>query len=94
MIYTTHNTIHFFNQINGKVHRNCLINHKSINHRDLFHHCSKDGPYFLFGKLRIRDYRYEPCFPPKKSLLCQIKINTLFNNNYGRKTSKYDTIYI
>ena len=39
----------------------------------------------------IGDCRDGPCFPGKiKLFLCQIKINTLFKNNYVRKGSKCD----
>ena len=44
---------------------------------------------FLIGKLSIGDSRDEPNFPAKRKLLsCQIQMNTLFKNNYGRKRGK------
>ena len=46
----------------------------------------KNGPDFLFFKLRIRDSRHEPCFPLKIKLLSnQIETNTLFKNIKGGK---------
>ena len=45
----------------------------------------------LFGKLRIKDYRYEPCFPTKRKLIsCQIQAIALFQDNNGRKRIIYD----
>ena len=38
---------------------------KYINFHDFCHRCYKDGPYFLFGKLSIRDIKDEPYFPGK-----------------------------
>ena len=53
IIDTTHKNVHFFNQINGKITRNGVIDPKTINPHDLCYHCSKYVPDFLFGKLRI-----------------------------------------
>ena len=38
---------------------------ETINPHDLCYQCFKYGPYFLFGKLRIKDFRNEPHFPGK-----------------------------
>ena len=54
-----------------------------MNPHELCYQCFKDGPEFLFGKLRMKDSRYKPNFTAKRKLLSsQIQMNTLFNNNY------------
>ena len=81
----------FLNQINGEIPSSGVIYQQTINPRDWFHYCYKDGPVFLFGKLRVSYSIDKPCFPAKSKLLsCQIQINTLFKNNYGRKRKKFD----
>ena len=78
-------------QINCKIHRSGVIDQQKINPHDLCYKCSKDGPEFLFGKLRIRDYRDEPCFPSKvKILSCKIQMNTVFNDKDEINRSKCD----
>ena len=42
---------------------------KKMNPRDLCYQCSKDGAEFLFGKLRLRDFRDELCFPAKNKII-------------------------
>ena len=69
MIDNTHKNVRLVNQINGKILRNGAIYQKIINPRDLCYQCSKDGPDFLFGKLIIRDSRYEPCFTAKNIIM-------------------------
>ena len=86
IINTTHKNIHFFNQINGEIPGSGVIYEETINPRDLCYQFSKDGPDFLFGKLKIRYSIYEPYFPAKiKVLSIQIQMNTLFHNNDERK---------
>ena len=60
---TTLNNVHFFNQINGKITSSGVINPETINPHDFFHECSKHGPDFVFGKLRIKAFSHEPYFP-------------------------------
>ena len=68
---------------------------KRINPHDLCYHSSKDFTEFLFGKLRIRNFRDEPCFPAKRKLLsCQIKTSTLFENNHEINEGNTIQIYI
>ena len=43
--------------------RSGVIDQETINSHELYYQCSKDGPDFLFGKLRIRDSRDETHFP-------------------------------
>ena len=82
MIDTTHNNIHFSNQIIRRITRSGVIDQEKINLSDLCYQCYRFVSEFLFGKLRIRDYREEPHFPAKISLLSsQIQMNTLFKNN-------------
>ena len=69
MINTTHKNIHFKNKINGKITRIGVIDQETINPHDLCYKFSEDGLDFLFGKLRIRDYRDKPYFPAKIELL-------------------------
>ena len=67
-----------------------VIYQQTINPHDLFYQCSKDGPEFLFGKLSIRGYRDDPYFTAKIKLFsCQIQMNRLFNNYYGRKRGRF-----
>ena len=62
-----------------------------MNQHGLFYQFSKDGPGFLFENLRIRYCKYEPYLTARRKLLsCQIKMKTMFKNNYGRKRRKYD----
>ena len=73
------------------IYRRGVIDQQTINSCDLCYRFSKDGPDFSFGKLRIRDSRDEPHFPAKrKSLSCQIQMNTLFKNNDGIKRRKFN----
>ena len=44
-----------------------VIYPETINPRDLFHQCSKNGPDCLFILLRIKDFNDEPHFPDYKS---------------------------
>ena len=69
MIDNTHNNVRLVNQINGVIPRNGAIYQKIINPHELCYQCSKDGPDFLFGKLIIRDSRYEPCFTAKNIII-------------------------
>ena len=53
-----------------------LNDYNNISYTCIFLH--KDGQEFLFGKLRIRDSRYEPSFPAETRLISfQIKMNIL-----------------
>ena len=93
IIDTTHNHIHFLNQINGKSPRSVVIDQQTINILDVQYHCYIYGSDFLFVKLRIRYCRNEPHFPAKrKSLSFQIQLNMLFKSNDERKRGKYDRI--
>ena len=75
--------------MNGKITRNDVIYQKTVNPHDLCYQCSKYGPEYLFGKLRIRDCRDKPYFSGKTKLISyQIKISTLFKNNNVGKTRK------
>ena len=65
MIDTTQNNVDFLNKINGKITSSGVIDQETINPHGLCYQCSKDGLYFLFGKLRIRYSRDEPHFPGK-----------------------------
>ena len=67
MVDTTQNNFHSKNQINGNISRSGAIDQESINPHNLCYQCYKYGTYFLFSKLRIRDIKYEPCFPVKNS---------------------------
>ena len=60
LINTSHNNVHFLNQINGEIPRNGVIGPETINPHDFCYQFSKHGPDCLFGKLRIKDYNYEP----------------------------------
>ena len=63
-----------------------LIFPETIDTHYLFYQCSKHGPDFLFGKLRIKDFNDEPHFTKTIKLISsQIQMNTLFNNNDGKK---------
>ena len=48
-----------FNKITGEIPRSGAIGQQTINPHDLFYQCSKDSQDFLFGKLRVVDYRDE-----------------------------------
>ena len=65
MINTTHNNVHFLNQINGDIPIIGVIDQETINPRDLCHQCYKYGSDFLFGKLGMRGSIDEPYFPEK-----------------------------
>ena len=76
----------FLNEIIGKIPISGTIDKKTINHHDFHYQCSKDGPEFLFGNLKIRDCKDEPYFPTKGKLLsCEIKMKTMFKKNNGEK---------
>ena len=60
--------MYILNQINGKIPRIGVIDTKTISTHDLCYWCSKHGPDFLFGKLRIKDFNYEPYFPGRINL--------------------------
>ena len=55
--------------MHGKITRSGVIDHKKINPHDLCYQRSKDGPDFLFCKLRIRDSIDERHFPEEIKLL-------------------------
>ena len=83
---TSHNNVHFLNQINGKIPRSGVIDPETINSHDFCYQCSKHGLDCLFGKLRIKYFNDEPYFPNKKQLIsCQIKMNRLFKTEAVRK---------
>ena len=42
-----------------------VIDPETINPQDLCYQCCKHGPDCLFGKIRIKDFNYEPHFPNK-----------------------------
>ena len=65
MIDTAHKNVYVLNKNIEKIPRIDVIDHQTINPNDLFYQYSKHVPDFLFGKLRIRDYRDEPCFTEK-----------------------------
>ena len=67
MINTTHKNSCFNNQLKGNIPISSVVDQQTINPHNLFYQCSKYSPEFLFGKLRIRGSRYEPCFPPKRN---------------------------
>ena len=69
MINSTHKNAYFLNKFNGNIPRSGVTDQETINARDLCYQCSKDGPNFLFGKLRIRYSRKEPHLPTKIKLL-------------------------
>ena len=51
--------------MNENISRSFVIDQQKINHHYSFYQCYKYGSDFLFGKLRIRDSRDEPCFPER-----------------------------
>ena len=55
--------------MHGKITRSGVIDQKKINPHDLCYRCSKDGPDFLFGKLRVRGSIDEPRFLAEIKLL-------------------------
>ena len=67
MIDNTHKNVHFKNKTNGEIPRSGVIDQKNPN--GLYYHCSKVGPEYLFGKLKIRDCRKKPYFPGKMNKL-------------------------
>ena len=81
----------FLNQIIGKIPRSGVIDPETINPCDLCYQCFKNGPDFLFGKFRIKDFNDEPHFPERIKLVSgQIKINMLFKTNDEIKISRCD----
>ena len=46
--------------------RSGTIEQKPRNQHDFCYKCSKDGPEFLFGNLRIGDEKNEPFIPSKQ----------------------------
>ena len=58
-----------FDQANEKIPRSVVICRDTKNHHDICHQCSKDGPDFLFGKLRVRGSIDEPRFLAEIKLL-------------------------
>ena len=77
--------------MNVKIPSSGVIDQETINPHDLCYQCSKYGPDFLFGKLRMIDFRYETCFTSKIKLLSsQIKTNAFFKNINVRKRSICD----
>ena len=48
---------------------NGIIDKITINHHNFCYEFSKYGPDFLLGNLRIRESKYEPCFPGKRRLI-------------------------
>ena len=72
--------------MNGKISSSGVIDQQTMNTHYLCYQCSKYGPDFLFGNLRIRDCKDEPCFPEKRKLLsCQMKMKTIFKKKMEQK---------
>ena len=56
----------------GKSQGNFVIDQETITPYDLCNQCSKYGPNFLVGKLRINDFR-DQSFSPSKINYSQVK---------------------
>ena len=67
LINTSHNNIRFKNQTNGEIPRIGEIDLETMGSHDFCYQCYKHGPDSLFGKLRIKDFNYEPHFSDKKN---------------------------
>ena len=73
--------------------RSGVIDQETLNTHELCYQYSKHGPYFLFGKLRIKYFNDEPHFPERiKSISSQIQMNKLFNDNEKIKRRICDII--
>ena len=67
---------------------------ETINPHNLCCQCLEHGPYWLFGKLRIKDFNDEPHLTKIIKLLSsQIQMNTLFKNNYFKKEGDRIKLY-
>ena len=54
-------------RIKGNIPISGIFDQKTIHQNDFSYQCSKDGPDFVLGNLRIRDIKDEPYFPAKRN---------------------------